>query len=204
MSRTIPRYTEGERRNHWIVAISFVLAALSGLALFHPSLFWLSNLFGGGPWSRILHPYIGIVMFLFFLVTMVRFWKHNRLEARDRQWLAQWRDAISQDEGRLPESGRYNGGQKIVFWLSVICMFVLLVTGILFWRAQFGELFPIWLIRLAALLHALAATIMIMTIIVHVYAAIWVKGSLRAMVRGDVTAAWAKKHHAAWYREMTR
>jgi formate dehydrogenase subunit gamma len=54
----IVRYTANERTNHWIVAIAFVLAALSGLALFHPALYWLSALFGGGPWTRILHPII--------------------------------------------------------------------------------------------------------------------------------------------------
>jgi len=64
---TIVRYTAGVRTNHWIVAISFVLAALSGLALFHPAMFWLSELFGGGPWTRILHPYIALVMVVAFL-----------------------------------------------------------------------------------------------------------------------------------------
>ena len=204
MSRYLQRYTEEERRNHWIVAIAFVLAALSGLAVFHPSMFWLSTFFGGGPWTRILHPYIGLAMFAFFLVTMVRFWRDNRLTADDKKWLSQWRDAVAKREDRLPQSGRYNGAQKMVFWVSVICMLTLFATGLLFWRAQFGDLFPVWLIRLGSLLHAFAATILIITIIVHVYAAIWVKGSIRAMVRGDVSEAWAKKHHAAWYREMTR
>jgi len=204
MSRTIQRYTDGERRNHWIVAISFVLAALSGLAVFHPSMFWLTNFFGGGPWTRILHPYIGLVMFVFFLVTMVRFWRHNKLDANDKKWLSRWQDVISNRDEKLPEAGRYNAGQKIVFWVSAVCVLTLVVTGAMFWRAQFGDLFPIGLIRLASLLHALAATVLIMTIIVHIYAAIWVKGSIRAMIRGDVSEAWAKKHHAAWHREMTR
>jgi formate dehydrogenase subunit gamma len=51
--------------------------------------------------------------------------------------------------------------------------------------------------------HALAAWIMILGIVVHVYAAIWVKGTIRAMTRGTVTEAWAKHHHRAWYRQMT-
>jgi len=62
----IQRYTTSQRINHWIIAMSFVLLALSGLALFHPSMFWLTNLFGGGPWTRILHPFIGVVMFVCF------------------------------------------------------------------------------------------------------------------------------------------
>ena len=49
------------------------MAALSGLALFHPALFWLSNLFGGGPWTRILHPFMGVVMFVLFLGLVLQF-----------------------------------------------------------------------------------------------------------------------------------
>ncbi|MGF6919625.1 cytochrome b subunit of formate dehydrogenase [Paraburkholderia sp. 40] len=41
-----------------------MLLALSGLALFHPSMFWLTALFGGGQWTRVLHPFVGVVMFL--------------------------------------------------------------------------------------------------------------------------------------------
>jgi formate dehydrogenase subunit gamma len=204
MSRQIQRYSDNERVNHWIVAITFVLAALSGLAVFHPSMYWLSNFFGGGPWTRILHPFLGVVMFLFFCVTMVRFWSHNKLDANDKQWLRQWRDVIANREDKLPESGRYNAGQKAMFWLMVICMIVLLVTGVVFWRSVFGELFPVGLIRLASLLHAVAATVLIIGIIVHIYAAIWTRGSIDAMMRGTVSEAWAKKHHAAWYRQVIR
>ena len=74
-AKFVERYTPKERGNHWIVALCFILAALSGLSLFHPALFFFSSLFGGGPWARILHPFIGVVMFLFFCITMVKFWR---------------------------------------------------------------------------------------------------------------------------------
>ena len=54
---TISRYTPGARANHWLNAIILILLALSGLSLFHPSLYFLTNLFGGGEWTRILHPW---------------------------------------------------------------------------------------------------------------------------------------------------
>lgn len=204
MSKYLQRYSDQERMNHWIVAICFVFAALSGLAFFHPALFWLVNLFGGGPWARILHPFIGVAMFGFFLISMLRYWHHNKIDANDRKWLAQWRDVANNREDKLPEVGRYNGGQKVVFWVSVVSAIVLIVTGIIFWRPYFADFFPIELIRLATLLHAVAAFALIVSIIVHVYAAIWVKGTLRAMTRGTVSEAWAKKHHPAWHREVTR
>jgi formate dehydrogenase subunit gamma len=199
----IERYTAGERYNHWIVAICFILLALSGLALFHPSLFWLTNLFGGGPWTRILHPFIGVVMFIAFLAMMARFWRHNVLNENDRQWLRQVGDVLNNREERLPEVGRYNAGQKILFWVMVVCMLALVITGIVFWRPYFASSFPIGVIRLAALLHAFTAFVLMIGIIIHIYAAIWVKGSVRAMTRGYVTRTWARKHHGAWYRQVT-
>jgi len=61
--KPILRYNANERTNHWIVAILFMTAGLSGLALFPPVLFWLSHLFGGGLWTRILHPFLGVALF---------------------------------------------------------------------------------------------------------------------------------------------
>lgn len=91
----IVRYSANERTNHWITAITFVLLALSGLALFHPSMFWLTALFGGGQWTRILHPFVGLVMFVSFAILVVRFWHHNALDADDRQWLKQIGDVLT-------------------------------------------------------------------------------------------------------------
>jgi len=197
----IVRYTANERTNHWIVAIAFVLAALSGLALFHPSLFWLSHLFGGGTWTRILHPFIGFTMTLVFLFLCVAVWKDNRMQDRDWKWLRQMKDVVNNREERLPEVGRYNGGQKLLFFVIVLCMLGLVLSGIVIWRTYFSIYFPVEVVRFASLLHALSAFLLICAIIVHIYAGIWVKGSLHAMTRGTVTPGWAWKHHRAWFRE---
>ena len=203
-STRIERYAAGERRLHWTIAISFVLAALSGLALFHPALFWLSNFFGGGPWTRILHPFIGAVMAAAFVVIAAKFWRHNLMEAVDWQYLRQWRDVLANHEEKLPPIGRYNAGQKVLFWVMVACMALLLLTGVTFWRPWFAYYFPIDIVRLASLLHAACAAILVLGIIVHVYAAIWTKGSIGAMVRGTVSMRWARKHHRAWLEEKMK
>ena len=200
---TIVRYTANERTNHWFIAIAFMLAALSGLALFHPSLFWLSNLFGGGPWTRIVHPIIGLIMTVAFGLLAQALWKDNRMQSRDWQWLRQVKDVVNNREERLPEVGRYNAGQKLLFFVLVVCMLGLLLSGLVIWREVLSLYFPIGAIRLASLAHALCAFILICAIIVHIYSAIWVKGSIRAMTRGVVTPGWAWKHHRAWFRETT-
>src|SRR4029453_9365510 len=74
---TVDRYTTAARINHWITAASLVLLALSGLALFHPSLFFLTVLFGGGETTRAIHPWIGVVLFFAFLGLFLRFWRAN-------------------------------------------------------------------------------------------------------------------------------
>lgn len=196
----IVRYSANERTNHWITAITFVLLALSGLALFHPSMFWLTSIFGGGQWTRILHPFVGVVMFVSFLILVLRFWHHNVLDSSDLQWLKQIDDVLAKREDKLPEIGRYNAGQKLLFFVMVACMILLLLSGIVIWRRYFSFFFPITLIRLAAVIHAATAFVLIVGIIVHIYAALWVKGSIRAMTRGTVTLGWARKHHPRWFR----
>lgn len=197
----IPRYTANERTNHWLTAISFILAALSGLALYHPATNWLAALFGGGPWTRILHPFIGTFMFIVFALLAARMWGHNRIGPRDREWMRHTGDVVNNREENLPEVGRYNAGQKLLFFALVASMVGLLLTGIVMWRPWFAAFFPITAIRWASLLHAFFATLLICMIIVHVYAAFWVKGAMEAMLRGSVTRGWAWKHHRAWLRD---
>ncbi len=199
--RDLPRYTASERANHWIVGICFILLGLSGLALFHPAFYPLTQLFGGGPWTRILHPYVGVVMALFFIIMVVRFWRLNVMEQRDIEWLKNVDKMVDGDDHNMPEQGKYNGGQKLLFWGLVLFMLVLLVSGVLMWYAWLTM--PVDLVRLASVLHAFAAFAIIGLIILHVYAAIWTRGTIRAMMYGTVTRAWAKQHHRGWYRKVT-
>ncbi|QNP47887.1 formate dehydrogenase subunit gamma [Diaphorobacter aerolatus] len=197
----LPRYTASERLNHWIVGICFILLALSGLAFFHPAFYPLTMLFGGGPWTRILHPYVGVVMFVFFMVMALRFASLNLIEKRDIEWLKNVNKMVDGNDHNMPEQGKYNGGQKVLFWGLVIGMLLLIISGVMMWRAWLN--LPVGLVRFASVLHAVAAVWMIGLIILHVYAAIWTRGTIRAMLYGTVTRAWAKQHHRGWYRKMT-
>ena len=199
--RDLQRYTASERANHWIVGICFILLALSGLAFFHPAFYPLTQLFGGGPWTRILHPYIGVVMVLFFILMVLRFWRLNVIENRDVEWLKNVDKMVDGDDHNMPEQGKYNGGQKLLFWGLVLFMLLLTVSGVLMWRAWL--LLPVDVVRLSSVVHAVAAVAIIGLIILHVYAAIWTRGTIRAMMYGTVTRAWAQQHHRGWYRKVT-
>jgi formate dehydrogenase subunit gamma len=199
----ILRYTPIERANHWLTAITFVLLALSGLCFFQPLYFPLSELFGGGVWTRVLHPFMGIVMTVSFVVMFFKYMQMNVITPTDREWLRHVRAMASGDDRNMPESGKFNGGQKLLFWLMTACLVLLILSGIVIWRAYFSFLFPVGLIRLASVIHAASAAVMIGLIIFHIYAAIWTKESIDAMLYGWVRRAWAKQHHPEWFKQMT-
>jgi len=203
----VPRYSGSARINHWIVAITFVALALSGAALFHPSLFWLTGLFGGGQAARSLHPWLGLLLAISFLGLFLRFAAQNLPERTDWTWLARVRDVLAAREDYLPEVGKYNAGQKFVFWSQTVLIATLLVTGIGLWPTALANIegllgfkATIDQLRWAAVIHATAATLAIAIWVVHVYAAIWVRGTFSAMTRGSVTGGWGWRHHRKWLR----
>ncbi|HCK81215.1 MAG TPA: formate dehydrogenase subunit gamma, partial [Candidatus Competibacteraceae bacterium] len=173
----LDRYTAPERALHWIVGINFILAGLSGLTLFHPAFWPFTLLFGSSTWTRILHPYFGLLMGIPFLIMMLWFLNLNRMNRVDWQWLRRVGEMVNGDDQNMPEQGKYNGGQKLLFWLLVIGTVLLLVSGVAIWRAWFH--FPVEQVRLASVAHAAVAAVMIGLIMVHVYASIWVKGTIR-------------------------
>jgi len=199
---TVDRYTAGARINHWINAISLILLALSGLAMFHPSLFFLSGLFGGGQWTRTIHPWIGVVMFFSFAGLFLRFWRANLWKREDGTWLARIRDVLAKHDENLPEVGKYNAGQKFVFWAMSCLIIIMITSGFVIWDQYFYDYTSIPQKRLAVLVHAIAAVVVICVWIIHVYAAIWVRGTISAMTRGQVTGGWAWRHHRKWLREL--
>ncbi|MEJ0020526.1 MAG: formate dehydrogenase subunit gamma [Acetobacteraceae bacterium] len=199
---TLARYTTGARINHWITAGTLILLALSGMALFHPSLFFLTALFGGGASTRAIHPWFGTVLLLSFALLFIRFAHHNLWNRDDTRWMGAIRRVMANDEESVPEVGRYNAGQKLVFWSMTLLILVLFASGVVVWDTYFFPYTTIEQKRIAQLVHSLAAVAIIGVWIIHVYAALWVRGSVGAMTRGVVSAGWTWRHHRKWLREM--
>lgn len=199
---TLIRNKTSERINHWITAACFVLLVLSGLSMFHPMLYFLSGLFGGGQWARAVHPWIGVVLFVSYIGLIVQFWRDNMPNRDDAAWLAAAPQVLTNDEEHTPEVGKLNAGQKGVFWSMTLLVPTLFVSGLMIWEVYFGAATTIDAQRGAALIHALAAVAAIIVWIIHVYAAIWVRGSTRAMTQGWVTPGWAWRHHRKWLRDL--
>ena len=198
----LERFSFYERATHWMAALSFLYAALSGLALWSPHLFWMASVLGGGEAVRRWHPWAGVA-FALVLAFMFKNWaREMRLDADDKTWLRNAHKYAVHDEEGLPEPGRFNAGQKMLFWVQSIAAIGLFATGIVLWLP---EAMPRTLRLAAVLLHPATALLAIGGIIVHIYmGTAAVPEAFRGMIQGWVRPGWAASHHPKWFRELSK
>lgn len=203
VSRKIVRYSFRERMVHALTALSFVYLLLTGLAFWTPAMYWIAIMLGGGFVSRMVHPWVGVFFFVVVGVMFVMWHGDMRAVAADREWRKAMGHYIRNEDDRVPSAGRFNFGQKQLFWVMAWAALVLLLSGLVLWfpyaipppRAALRET--------AVLLHATAALVTIGAFIVHLYMGLAVvSGGLRAILRGDVTEEWARHHHRTWFESM--
>jgi formate dehydrogenase subunit gamma len=195
-----PVYT---RFLHWSVAIFFILSLLTGFAIYSPWLFrWIAPLFGGGPRTRALHPWFGLLFEVFFFFQFLNWLTPMMWTAADRRWLKKLRSYATNEElVETEEVGFFNGGQKLYFWAIAVSGILFLITGLLMW---FDNLAGRWIVAISYVIHDLAALLMLAGFIIHVYeGTAHQPGTFRSMIDGTVSEPWAWTHHPAWYRTLT-
>ena len=203
--RRILRYNFHERVVHAGAALSYVYLFLTGLAFWTPALYWLAIVLGGGYLSRLLHPWVG-VLFSVAVLNMYVMWRRDmRTTDADRAWRKEIRHYIRNEDSQMPPAGRFNFGQKQLFWLMVGGGVALLVSGVVLWLVASIP----WELRglryAAVLVHAVAALLTIGGFIVHLYMGLLVvPGGLSAILHGEVTERFARHHHRLWLEETGR
>ena len=197
--RRIVRFAFRERIVHLFVAVSYVYLLLTGLAFWTPALYWIAIVFGGGFLSRLLHPWVGVIYAVVVFRMFVMWRADMKTTGVDRRWRKAMGHYIRNEDDRVPPVGRFNFGQKQLFWIMVWAALALLLSGLVLW---FPESIPASMraVREAAVLvHAVGALVTIAAFIVHLYMGLFVvPGGLHAIVHGDVTERWAREHHALW------
>lgn len=203
--RTMMRFASFDRFVHWLTAVTFILLALSGLNLtFGRSL--ILPLIGPEAFTalaqagKFIHNY-GSFAFVLGIALMFLLWiKDNIPGGSDIGWLLKGGGLVGKDH---PPAGRFNAGQKVIFWVVVIGGTALAVTG-------YSLMFPFAFTDIAGMqeanvLHALIALVMVAVILAHIYiGSIGMEGAFDAMGKGEVDVNWAKQHHALWVeKEMT-
>lgn len=198
----VVRYRLGERVVHAGAALTYVYLLLTGLAFWSPAFYWIAVVLGGGFLSRALHPWAGFA-FALVVARMFLMWRREMgTTDADRTWRRAMAHYVRHEDDRVPPAGKFNFGQKQLFWVMSWAALVLLASGIVMWQPQWGPPLPAWLREASILVHAVAALVTLGAFIVHIYMGLAVvPGGLHAILHGDVSEAWARHHHLLWADE---
>ena len=202
--RLIERFSSLERMSHWTMAISFLVLALTGLiTLFGKHI--LLPVLGAPAFSWVastglhIHNFVGPLFMFSIIVAFFIYVKDNFIANEDFVWLAKFGGMLSNKE--IP-SGRFNGGEKVWFWLGVVGLGVVVsASGVIL-------LFPNWntareLMADANLVHATGAILFACMAFAHIYlGTIGTEGAYKGMREGYVDETWAMEHHELWYNEV--
>lgn len=203
--RMIERFNDAERMSHWTMAISFVVLAVTGIiTLFGKHV--LLPVLGPSAFSWVIstglhvHNFVGPLFMFSIVVAFFIYVKDNFFSGDDFAWLLKFGGMFSADK-EMP-SGRFNGAEKVWFWLSVV------VLGVLVSASGLIMLFPNWntareLMAEANLVHAVTAIVFACLALSHIYlGTIGTEGAYQGMRQGVVDETWAKEHHELWYNDV--
>ncbi len=207
--KTMTRFDDIERIGHWLLAVSFIILALSGLNITYGKYFLLpvigksafASVAFAGKW---LHNYVAFAFIAGLVMILVLWIKDNFPNALDFKWLAQGGGMFT--KGLHPAAKKFNAGQKILFWLVIWGGLALSATGIalLFpFQIDFPVGWePIQQMHFMTTWHAIIALVLIVVVIAHIYiGTIGMEGAFDAMGSGEVDRNWAKEHHSEWVKE---
>ena len=200
----IERFTPVDRYAHWLLAITWVTLAITGLILslgksvllplIGYTLFsWLAAL------AKNVHNFVGPVLIFAVPFMFVRYVRYNGIGAEDFKWFA---NIVGYFKGHEYPSGKFNAGEKLVFWvLLVVLTTVLVISGLVLVFPNFDQTRST--MQVANIVHVVAAYLGIALACVHIYlGTIGMTNAYRAMRTGYVTASWAKHHHERWYADV--
>jgi formate dehydrogenase subunit gamma len=198
----VHRFSAFERFSHWLTASSFVVLALTGLNITFGKLL-LMPLIGHDAFSRVaeaakyVHNFIGFA-FMVGLASIVALWFRDNIPGKvDLVWLKEGGGFVGQ---KRPPAGRFNAGEKLVFWFAFGSGLAVIASGLLL-------LFPFYVtdifgMQIAQGVHAIIAVLFVAVIIAHIYiGTLGMEGAFEAMGTGYVDLNWAKEHHRLWLEQ---
>ncbi|WP_222183223.1 formate dehydrogenase subunit gamma [Geminicoccus harenae] len=202
----ILRFNVFERFTHWLTAVSFIILALSGINYIFGKRYLMPligpDAFGTlSQWGKYAHNYLAWP-FMLGVLFMIVVWVKDNFPKRgvDWAWLKAGGGVFNNTH---PSAGRFNAGQKLIFWWVALAGIVMSVTGImlLFPFAAFG----VNGMQITQVVHSVVGFLFIAVIIFHIYiGTLGMEGAYDAMGSGEVDVAWARAHHDLWVEEQLR
>lgn len=204
--RVIERFSAFERSAHWANVAAFLVLAVSGIVMAFGKFFLLpimgTTLFG---WlSYVLknaHNFAGPLFAVSLLVVIVTFMRDNLPAKGDLAWLLKGGGIFS---GHEIDSGRYNAGEKVVFWGGVFFLGItVVVSGLAMDKLLPGLSYDRSTMQIAHMIHSVSNLLMLVMMMGHIYlGTLGTKGAYQGMRTGYVDETWAEQHHKIWFDDI--
>jgi len=201
--RKILRFRAIERFGHWLTAASFVVLGLTGLNITFGKVLLLPVI-GPDAFSSVsqaakyIHNFTSAAFVVGLVLIIVIFFRDNLPEKVDIDWVKQGGGFI---KSKHAPAGRFNLGEKLVYWLSLLAGVAVSVSGFLLLFPFFGT--DILDMQLAQVVHAVVAILFVALILGHIYiGTLGIEGAFEAMGTGEVDLNWAKEHHDLWLAQQ--
>jgi len=200
----ILRHTFAVRVIHWLIAVTFVAAILTGLTLYWNSILgWMRPYLGGEQSTIAIHFVAGLALAALAIPIFFLWRKRMCWTATDTYFIRHVREhGLSLDQSPPADTGFFNGGQKLYFWAFIVSTAWLLVTGLVWWwRREPWMPKPVYVFSRTS--HRVVSVIMSGSLLIHIYkATVGEPGTFASMIKGTVTAGWARLRRPAWFREL--
>jgi formate dehydrogenase subunit gamma len=198
MSTMVRKASAFEIFNHWTLAISCILLAITGFGFLF-KIEGIFSFFGGGQSMKTIHNYLGVVFSVALFLSIFNWLKESlTFDADDIKWIAMAGGYLSK-KGKTPPMGKINTGQKFYYLAILIFGIAISISGYVIWLMH-GERNAV---LLSHLVHNIAFDMIVIAVPIHIYLATLANpGTLRIMITGTVPIEWAKKKHPKWVREM--
>ncbi len=149
--------------------------------------------------AKVGHNYLGPLFVLGLLTMLIKWFKNNLFNKVDWEWFKQGGGILP--NGKHPQAGFCNGGEKVWYWLLATAGVVVCVTGLIMDFPIFGQLRSD--MQLANIIHAVFSLGLIAAAMGHIYiGTAGTEGAFEGMATGYVDETWAKQHHGLWYDEV--
>jgi formate dehydrogenase subunit gamma len=197
--RVLVRFSTFERLVHWMTATCFIILAISGLniAFGRPLLLPLMEPEAFSTWSqwaKYAHNYLSFPFTLGVVLIFLMWIVWNIPNKTDVQWLKEGGGIVGH---KHPPAGRFNAGQKLIYWIVVLGGGAVAVSGYLLMFPFYGT--TIAGMQLAEIVHGVVAMLFIAAMLGHIYiGTIGMEGAFEGMWDGTVDVNWAKEHHSLW------
>jgi len=198
MGKMIKKANAFEILNHWVLAVSCFILAISGFGFLF-QLEQIGSLFGGFNQMKLIHNYAGIVFLASLFLTMFSYLPVSlSYSSEDLGWILTAGGYLSK-KAVVPPQDIINTGQKLYYLALLVVGYAISASGLLIW---FMAGVKKWVL-LSHLVHNIAFDLIVIMIPVHIYlGAIVNPGALRIMINGTVPLEWAKEHHGKWVKKM--